>query len=333
MSCSRCHRNFNGNDYVIRARYHLYHIGCFRCDICRKNIVGGQEFASFQGKIYCSKDFETIIHRNARERKKVINASPNKTDVNLKTDDEQCESDDSSDDKEQDETCTRSGQRKEKATRVRTVLNEKQLYTLRTCYGANPRPDALLKEQLVEMTNLSPRVIRVWFQNKRCKDKKKAILMKQMQEHQKLRAIGHSAMPLIASDPISNEICVNEFVPQMDITTIHNPWISNDYINVPMQSTSTTGNEQHTIQQTFTLNQNQQLNNMQLNQQQNGLQQQSIRHRQPLQQPHHSQYQNSEQRGPHENNNDEDDFFDLMSSTDCRKNGDYFDLFDDLPDT
>jgi hypothetical protein len=56
---------------------------------------------------------------------------------------------------------------------VRTVLNEKQLHTLRTCYAANPRPDALMKEQLVEMTGLSPRVIRVWFQNKRCKDKKK----------------------------------------------------------------------------------------------------------------------------------------------------------------
>ena len=70
----------------------------------------------------------------------------------------------------------------EKTTRVRTVLNEKQLHTLRTCYNANPRPDALMKEQLVEMTSLSPRVIRVWFQNKRCKDKKRSILMKQLQQ-------------------------------------------------------------------------------------------------------------------------------------------------------
>ena len=41
-----------------------------------------------------------------------------------------------------------------------------------------------MKEQLTEMTNLSPRVIRVWFQNKRCKDKKRSILMKQMQQQQ-----------------------------------------------------------------------------------------------------------------------------------------------------
>ena len=49
------------------------------------------------------------------------------------------------------------------------------MQTLRSVYQTNPRPDALLKEQLCELTALSPRVIRVWFQNRRCKDKKKAL--------------------------------------------------------------------------------------------------------------------------------------------------------------
>lgn len=53
-----------------------------------------------------------------------------------------------------------------KQARVRTVLNEKQLNMLKACYQINSRPDALVKEQLVEMTRLSQRVIRVWFQNK-----------------------------------------------------------------------------------------------------------------------------------------------------------------------
>lgn len=52
----------------------------------------------------------------------------------------------------------------QKPTRIRTVLNEQQLQTLRDCYAHNPRPDAVLKEQLVEATKLNPRVIRVWFQ-------------------------------------------------------------------------------------------------------------------------------------------------------------------------
>lgn len=60
------------------------------------------------------------------------------------------------------------------------MLNEQQLAILKKCYQVNARPDALVKEQLVEMTGLNARVIRVWFQNKRCKDKKRQI---QMRDH------------------------------------------------------------------------------------------------------------------------------------------------------
>lgn len=52
----------------------------------------------------------------------------------------------------------------------------------RNFYKQNPRPDALMKEQIVEMSGLSPRVIRVWFQNKRCKDKKTQIKQELQQE-------------------------------------------------------------------------------------------------------------------------------------------------------
>ncbi|VDK33328.1 unnamed protein product [Taenia asiatica] len=90
---------------------------------------------------------------------------------------------------------------------VRTVLNEKQLHMLRTCYAANPRPDALMKEQLVEMTGLSPRVIRVWFQNKRCKDKKKQIMIKQMEQHHQngLHPCGLQGVPMVAGSPLPND--------------------------------------------------------------------------------------------------------------------------------
>lgn len=117
--------------------------------------------------------------------------------------------------------------RKDKSTRMRTVLTEKQLLTLRTCYGANPRPDALMKEQLVEMTQLSPRVIRVWFQNKRkiydvlfssielrflcisgCKDKKRSIQAKQNQEQQKVLTSMNHGIPLIASSPAPNDMSI-----------------------------------------------------------------------------------------------------------------------------
>ena len=90
-----------------------------------------------------------------------------------------------------------------KSARARTVLSEKQLNILKTCYSANPRPDALMKEQLVEMTALSPRVIRVWFQNKRCKDKKvQNRLMEKQMQRETVRIFLHFILFLLFSNVI-----------------------------------------------------------------------------------------------------------------------------------
>ncbi|KAF5405138.1 Insulin enhancer protein isl-2b [Paragonimus heterotremus] len=127
----------------------------------------------------------------------------------------------------------------QKTTRVRTVLNEKQLHTLRTCYAANPRPDALMKEQLVEMTSLSPRVIRVWFQNKRCKDKKRQILLQQMEQHQQSggRPGTLHGIPMVAGSPVRNDsslVCPNSGI---DIQQISGPYwkapVTNELIARP----------------------------------------------------------------------------------------------------
>lgn len=56
-----------------------------------------------------------------------------------------------------------------------------------------------MKEQLVEMTGLSPRVIRVWFQNKRCKDKKKTIQMKLQMQQEKVNCL-HSSKSVPVTD-------------------------------------------------------------------------------------------------------------------------------------
>uniref|UniRef100_A0A1I8BCY8 Homeobox domain-containing protein n=1 Tax=Meloidogyne hapla TaxID=6305 RepID=A0A1I8BCY8_MELHA len=79
--------------------------------------------------------------------------------------------------------------KKEKHTqRIRTVLNEAQLRLLKHSYNLNQRPDTSIKEQLVEQTGLNARVIRVWFQNKRCKDKKRQI--EQREKLQSMEKVG-----------------------------------------------------------------------------------------------------------------------------------------------
>ncbi|KAI1721738.1 LIM domain-containing protein [Ditylenchus destructor] len=99
--------------------------------------------------------------------------------------------------------------KKDKPTqRVRTVLNETQLKILKQMYNNNQRPDTIVKDHLVEMTGLSARVIRVWFQNKRCKDKKRQNALKEMQQHQEKEQALHGVRlngigPLVASSPTS----------------------------------------------------------------------------------------------------------------------------------
>ncbi|XP_032824418.1 insulin gene enhancer protein ISL-1-like isoform X2 [Petromyzon marinus] len=233
IKCAKCNASFSKTDFVMRARSHIYHMECFRCETCSRQLLPGDEFALRDGGgLLCRADqhhggggggaggggaggagggaggggggglLGTALTRPG---------SPVHTSRSLHL----------------------SGlvgggiagggggggggvpggipSGPEKATRVRTVLNEKQLQTLRTCYAANPRPDALMKEQLVEMTGLSPRVIRVWFQNKRCKDKKRSILMKQMQQQHhadKTNLQGLTGTPLVAGSPVPHEAAI-----------------------------------------------------------------------------------------------------------------------------
>ncbi len=69
-----------------------------------------------------------------------------------------------------------------------------------------------MKEQIVEMSGLSPRVIRVWFQNKRCKDKKNQIKQELQQEKVNLKTNESNLFPF--------SVCVEE------IYLFHSKYIS-----------------------------------------------------------------------------------------------------------
>ncbi|KRX96984.1 Phosphatidylinositide phosphatase SAC1 [Trichinella pseudospiralis] len=273
VRCSKCGEVFDRNDYVMRAKNNLYHISCFKCVVCTRPLLPGDEFALRHIALYCKADYE-LAERNSlclstetsnesqledhsADMQATLNALHHPSGQSpLSSESTSCYRNLGQDDSPVSKSgnvvlnmglgtsgssysngCGQStpeltstspqvsagsvGQQpfaqkkdkreKPKTTRVRTVLNEKQLHTLRTCYAANPRPDALMKEQLVEMTGLSPRVIRVWFQNKRCKDKKKQLIMKQIQQqHVKNQTLNGIRMqgvgPLIASSPSRHDV-------------------------------------------------------------------------------------------------------------------------------
>ncbi|EFB24626.1 hypothetical protein PANDA_015045, partial [Ailuropoda melanoleuca] len=211
IKCAKCQVGFSSSDLVMRARDSVYHIECFRCSVCSRQLLPGDEFS-----------LRERARRTRRPRRRwrgtgragggpvLTSGPPVLADPGSGR---------------QPSLRPHVHKQTEKTTRVRTVLNEKQLHTLRTCYAANPRPDALMKEQLVEMTGLSPRVIRVWFQNKRCKDKKKSILMKQLQQQQhndKTSLQGLTGTPLVAGSPIRHESAVQGSA--VEVQTYQPPW-------------------------------------------------------------------------------------------------------------
>lgn len=274
--CCKCGHSFTKTDFVMRAKTKIYHIECFRCSACHRQLVPGDEFALRDGgSLYCKDDHDVMEQSHSRDSKKDVGivvpnsaggsapgtpiagsggptdnnntSSVNNNNHNSNSSELGCMSDSGSESGSHKGSTTPSGDirpgRKSssasgnnpgggdgKPTRVRTVLNEKQLHTLRTCYAANPRPDALMKEQLVEMTSLSPRVIRVWFQNKRCKDKKKTILMKQQMQQEKFfaqdgRKLGYGSMqgiPMVASSPVRHDSPLG--VHPLEVQAYQPPW-------------------------------------------------------------------------------------------------------------
>ncbi|XP_052100372.1 insulin gene enhancer protein ISL-1-like isoform X3 [Mytilus californianus] len=236
--CSKCQMTFTRNDFVMRARDNMYHIDCFRCVACSRQLIPGDEFALKEEELFCKADHDVVERASTKENgADDINIRNNKnTTENLNNDNNNNKKENglhqnsgSRDHNSHSNSKNSESRRKtdQKPTRVRTVLNEKQLHTLRTCYNANPRPDALMKEQLVEMTNLSPRVIRVWFQNKRCKDKKRSILMKQMQQQQQDKNGGRlhgplQGVPMVASSPVRHESPMQ--VNPVEVQSYQPPW-------------------------------------------------------------------------------------------------------------
>lgn len=207
--CSKCGILARRTDLVMRIKSNVYHKDCFRCAVCDKMLVAGDEYIikNVEDGPLCKTHYE---------------ANPN----------------------------VAGGQNKEKrdhkTTRIRTVLTEKQLHTLRACYAANPRPDALMKEQMVEMTGLAPKVIRVWFQNKRCKDKKRNILLKQMHDNEMDGDVRHlknqpMGIPMTASSPVMHDSIVNaqasQCPPQMSSWRALNDFAAEE--NIFHQLTST----------------------------------------------------------------------------------------------
>lgn len=64
VRCSKCHVLFNGSDLVMKAAKNMYHIDCFRCVACSRQLMPGDNFALRDNGLFCLEDNE-ILDRNS----------------------------------------------------------------------------------------------------------------------------------------------------------------------------------------------------------------------------------------------------------------------------
>ncbi|XP_076331346.1 LIM homeobox transcription factor 1-beta-like [Tachypleus tridentatus] len=144
----------------MRALDYVYHIPCFTCVGCGRQLQKGDQFVIRNGRLYCRPDFEKEIA--------IIQLVQRNETAQLQ-------------EQHQNGQQRQDGRRGPK--RPRTILTTAQRRAFKASFEISQKPCRKVRESLAKETGLSVRIVQVWFQNQRAKLKK--MQRKQQQQQQK----------------------------------------------------------------------------------------------------------------------------------------------------
>ncbi|CAG0921910.1 unnamed protein product [Notodromas monacha] len=168
--CAKCGRGINTTDWVRRARDQVYHLACFACEACKRQLSTGEEFALHQNQVLCKTHYlETVDGGNSS-----YDVQLSLDNVSLLVFFSEILSTESGDGESGGSGANGSsgGSGKSKAKRVRTTFTDEQLQVLQANFQLDSNPDGQDLERIAQITGLSKRVTQVWFQNSRARQKK-----------------------------------------------------------------------------------------------------------------------------------------------------------------
>ncbi|KAI7813158.1 putative LIM/homeobox protein LMX-1.2-like [Triplophysa rosa] len=183
--CSGCLEKIAPTEFVMRALESVYHLACFCCCVCDRQLCKGDEFVLKEGQLLCKNDYE-------KEKDLLHSISPQMSDSD-KSEDEDLDvkpekgsggqgkgGDDSKDPR--------------RPKRPRTILTTQQRRAFKASFEVSSKPCRKVRETLAAETGLSVRVVQVWFQNQRAKMKKLARRQQQQQEQQNTQRLGQDVI-------------------------------------------------------------------------------------------------------------------------------------------
>ncbi|XP_027470502.1 LIM homeobox transcription factor 1-beta [Zalophus californianus] len=184
--CSGCMEKIAPTEFVMRALECVYHLGCFCCCVCERQLRKGDEFVLKEGQLLCKGDYE-------KEKDLLSSVSPDESD-SVKSEDEDGDLKPAKGQGSQSKGSGDDGKDPRRPKRPRTILTTQQRRAFKASFEVSSKPCRKVRETLAAETGLSVRVVQVWFQNQRAKMKKLARRHQQQQEQQNSQRLGQEVL-------------------------------------------------------------------------------------------------------------------------------------------
>ncbi|XP_058632826.1 LIM/homeobox protein Lhx1b [Onychostoma macrolepis] len=173
--CGGCAQGISPSDLVRKARSKVFHLNCFTCVMCNKQLSTGEElYILDEYKFVCKEDY--VNNSIGKDTNLLSITTCSDPSLSPESQDPQDDCKDSETGHMSDkEVCNNENDEQNlggKRRGPRTTIKAKQLETLKAAFAATPKPTRHIREQLAQETGLNMRVIQVWFQNRRSKERR-----------------------------------------------------------------------------------------------------------------------------------------------------------------